>query len=115
MSIKPRLKDIGSKPRPFYGSEGLTSRRATHIKSNCICSNPDCNYSAKVWILGSENSESQKNSFYSLTCPIHRTPLINIGYASLVPKAKSKERAELIKKYKKEYTLKYSEFRKHEK
>ena len=64
-----------------------------------ICPDANCGYSSRVFI--NSFSEDKRDFVSSHHCPIHRLPLVNIGCANKVPKKGSKERKEVIKKYKK--------------
>lgn len=97
--LLPRIKEDTPKHRPFYGSGITTSRQGMSKKTNCICTNYKCGYSSRVWIWHFANTIAQKYSKFSLNCPVHRTPLLNVGCGSLIPKVGSKERRELILKY----------------
>lgn len=99
MKIKPRIKEDTPKPRPHFGSNGVTSRSGGKRKTNCICPNYKCSYSSRNWIVEWDKHINQVESNSSKHCPIHQLPLIDVGYASPVPKAGTKERQELIKRY----------------
>lgn len=90
----PEVKEVR---RPFYGEYITTCRNARGKKTNMICQDPDCGYSSRVFI--NTFSEDKRDYVASYHCPIHNTPLINIGCGAKMPKKGSKQRKQLIKKY----------------
>lgn len=101
MKQKPKINELSPKPRPHYGSDGITSRTGGKRKTNCICPDYKCNYSSRNWIVDCKpfKNINQTESISSKHCPVHRLELIDIGYASEIPKVGSNERKELIEKY----------------
>jgi hypothetical protein len=80
-------------PRVFYGENSNTCSKARGKKTNFICSDYSCGYSARNWVLGSTFEKSANSSMH---CPIHKTDLVNVGNGSKLPKVGSKKRKNLI-------------------
>lgn len=93
--IPPKLKPDKPITRRFYGSNSNVGSLANSLKTNYICPNYRCNFTARRYIF-----ETFKINYSSTHhCPKCKEKLVNFGNACKLPKVGSNERKYWIERY----------------